>query len=272
MGARGAAGHRAAPVAALTSGMPVWELGPAQMMVVGTFGDLDIHHHPAVQVGVGITGPLTVRTDDDAARSGRVVVIASGAGHAVRSEPTDLTLALYLAPHTWPGTTLHTRALSESGDGIWLPEGGPALAQRVAGAYDADPELAAATLVDHLCGDPRQQSGLHPQLRQAMDLIYSGATESVDLASIAAAVAVSPDYLGRLCRQQTGVSFSAATRWARLLSGLKHLAGGEQVTDAAHLAGFADGSHANRVCREMTGAAPSEIARALRDSTDPSKY
>ena len=32
MGARGAAGHRAAPVAALTSGMPVWELGPAQMI------------------------------------------------------------------------------------------------------------------------------------------------------------------------------------------------------------------------------------------------
>ena len=43
------------------------------------------------------------------------------------------------------------------------------------------------------------------------------------------------------------------------------------IADAAHLAGFADGSHANRVCREMTGAAPSEIARALRDSTDPSK-
>jgi len=251
--------------------MPVWELGPAQMMVVGTFGDLEIHHHPAVQVGVGLTGRLTVRTDSTAARTGHVVVIASGAGHAVRSEPTDLTLALYLAPHTWPGTALHTRALTESGDGIWMPADNQALARAVADAYDADPELAAATLIDHLCGDLREQPGLHPQLRQAMDLIYSGTTESVDLASIARAVAVSPDYLGRLCRQQTGVSFSAATRWARLLSGLKHLAGGEQVTDAAHLAGFADGSHANRVCREMTGAAPSEIARALRDSTDPSK-
>jgi len=251
--------------------MPVWELGPAQMMVVGTFGDLDIHHHPAVQVGVGMTGPLTVRTDSDAARSGRVVVIASGAGHAVRSEPDDLTLALYLAPHTWPGAALHALSLSESGDGIWIPADHQALARAVADALDADPELAAAVLIDRLCGDPREQPGLHPQLRQAMDLIYSGTTESVDLASIAHEVAVSPDYLGRLCRQQTGVSFSAATRWARLLSGLKHLADGEHVTDAAHLAGFADGSHANRVCREMTGAAPSAIARALRDSTDPSK-
>ena len=251
--------------------MRVWEIGPAQVMVVGTFGDLEIHHHPAVQIGVGLMGPLTVRTDGAAPRSGHVVVIASGAGHAVRSEPTDVTLAFYLAPHTWPGTALHTRALSESGDGIWLPADDQALAQAVAAAFDTDPELAAATLIQRLCGDPGQQPGLHPQLKQAMDLIYSGTTKSVDLTSIAHEVAVSPDYLGRLCRQQTGVSFSAATRWARLLSGLKHLAGGEQVTDAAHLAGFADGSHANRVCREMTGAAPSEIARALRDSTDPSK-
>jgi AraC-like DNA-binding protein len=251
--------------------MPVWELGPAQMMVAGTFGDLEIHHHPAVQVGVGLTGPLTVRTDGATPRSGHVVVIASGAGHAVRSEPTDLTLALYLTPHTWPGAPLHALSRSESGDGIWIPADHRALARAVADALDADPELAAATLIDRLCGDPGQQPGLHPQLRQAMDLIYSGTTESVDLASIAHEVAVSPDYLGRLCRQQTGVSFSAATRWARLLSGLKHLARGEQVTDAAHLAGFADGSHANRVCREMTGAPPSAIARALRDSTDPSK-
>jgi AraC-like DNA-binding protein len=252
--------------------MRVWEIGPAQVMVAGAFGDLEIHHHPAVQVGVGLTGPLTVRTDGAASRSGHVVVIASGASHAVWSEPTDVTLALYLAPHAWPGAALHAVSLGESGDGIWMPEDGRALARAVAEAYDADPELAAAALVDHLCGDPREQPGLHPQLRQAMDLIYTGTTESVDLASIAHEVAVSPDYLGRLCRQQTGVSFSAATRWVRLLSALKHLAGGEQVTDAAHLAGFADGSHANRVCREMTGAAPSEIARALRDSTDPSKY
>lgn len=271
MGATGAGGHRAAAVAALAWGMRVWELGPAQIMVVGTFGDLEIHHHPAVQVGVGLTGPLTICSDDGTARCGHVVVIASGAGHAVRSDPTGVTLALYLAPHTWPGVALHALSQSESGDGIWIPPGDQALARAVATALDAGPEPAAAALIDSLCGGAEPQPGLHPQLCRAMDLIYSGATDSVDLVSVAHEVAVSPDYLGRLCRQQTGVSFSAATRWAKLISGLKHLAGGEQVTDAAHLAGFADGSHANRVCREMTGAAPSEIARALRDSTDPSK-
>ncbi|MUL65141.1 hypothetical protein BOO86_11750 [Mycobacterium sp. CBMA 234] len=251
--------------------MPVWELGPAQMMVVGAFGDLDIHHHPAVQVGVGLTSPLTVRSDADAPRSGRVVVIASGTGHAVRSESGDQVCALYLAPHTWPGVALHAKSLREARDGIWFPSVGRQLAQAVATALESDPESAAATLIDGLCGDPAPAPGLHPQLSRALDLIYNRTTDSVDLASVAREMAMSPDYLGRLCRQQTGVSFSAVTRWARLLSGLKHLADGEQVTDAAHLAGFADGSHANRVCREMTGAPPSDIARALRNSTDPSK-
>ena len=195
--------------------MRVWEIGPAQVMVAGTFGDLEIHHHPAVQVGVGLTGPLTVSSDDGTSRSGRVVVIASGASHAVRSDATDVTLALYLAPHTWPGVALHALSFGESGDGIWMPSGGQVLAQSVAEALDVDPESAAAALIEHLCGDPEQQPALHPQLSQAMDLIYSGTTDSVDLTSVAHEVAVSPDYLGRLCRQQTGVSFSAATQIGR---------------------------------------------------------
>ncbi len=41
MGANGAGGHRAAAAAALTSGMPVWELGPAQIGLSITATDLD---------------------------------------------------------------------------------------------------------------------------------------------------------------------------------------------------------------------------------------
>ena len=86
----------------------------------------------------------------------------------------------------------------------------------------------------------------------------------LDVASVANAVALSPDYLGRLCKQQTGVSLSAAIRWERLVSAVGHLLEGRSVTDAAHLAGFADGSHANKVCWEMTGAAPRDFAQAVR--------
>jgi methylphosphotriester-DNA--protein-cysteine methyltransferase len=105
-----------------------------------------------------------------------------------------------------------------------------------------------------------------PQLRQAIEVVSRRVPNHIDVASVADAVALSPDYLGRLCKQQTGVSLSATIRWTRLVTAVGHLIDGRSVTDAAHLAGFADGSHANRVCWEMTGAAPRDFAQAVRES------
>jgi len=99
-----------------------------------------------------------------------------------------------------------------------------------------------------------------------MEVVVSRVPDHVDVASIADAVALSPDYLGRLCKQQIGVSLSATVRWERLVAAVGHLIDGLSVTDAAHLAGFADGSHANKVCWEMTGAAPRYFAQAVRGS------
>jgi methylphosphotriester-DNA--protein-cysteine methyltransferase len=127
------------------------------------------------------------------------------------------------------------------------------------------PDAAADFLVDQLCAT-QEPGSVHPQLRQAIEVVSSRVPEHVDVASVAGAVALSPDYLGRLCKQQTGVSFSATIRWERLVTAVGHLIDGHSVTDAAHLAGFADGSHATRVCWEMTGTTPRDFARAVRDS------
>jgi len=116
---------------------------------------------------------------------------------------------------------------------------------------------------DRRSGGPRS---VHPQLRQAIEVVSSRVPDRINVASVAGAVALSPDYLGRLCKQQTGVSFSATIRWERLVTAVGHLIEGRSVTDAAHLAGFADGSHANKVCWEMTGAAPHEFAEAVRET------
>jgi AraC-like DNA-binding protein len=107
---------------------------------------------------------------------------------------------------------------------------------------------------------------VHPQLRQAIEVVSSRVPDHIDVTSVAGAVALSPDYLGRLCKQQTGVSFSATIRWERLVAAVSYLLDGHSVTDAAHLAGFADGSHANKVCWEMTGATPRELAAAVRET------
>lgn len=240
--------------------MQIWELGPGRLMVAGGFSDLALHHHPAVQITVGGRGPLSVTGEGATQHGCRLVVIGSGARHAVRSDPESGALTLYLGLQTPAGVTLNALARQ----GVWVVEDGQLLAETTAALLDADgPQAAADFLIDRLCGTQQTQT-VHPQLRQAIEVVSSRMPEHLDVVSVAGAVALSPDYLGRLCRQQTGVSFSATIRWARLVAAVSHLLDGHSITDAAHLAGFADGSHANKVCWEMIGATPSELAEAVR--------
>jgi AraC-like DNA-binding protein len=246
--------------------MRVWELEPGRLMVTGAFSDLALHHHPAVQITIGGHGPLSVTGDGDALDTCRLVVIASGARHAVRSDSDSEALTLYLGLQTPQGSALNTLARNRDRPrGIWIVNDGTQLAEATAAALaENGPDAAAGLLVDSLCGTQDGPRPVHPQLRQAIEVVASRVPEHIDVASVAGAVALSPDYLGRLCKQQTGVSFSAAIRWERLVAAISYLLDGRSITDAAHLAGFADGSHANRVCWEMTGATPSELAEAVK--------
>jgi AraC-like DNA-binding protein len=251
--------------------MRAWELGPGRLMVAGAFSDLAVHHHPAVQITVGARGSLAVTRDGDTHESCRVVVVASGARHAVRSDPDSGALTLYLGLHTSQGIALNTFAQQRGQQqGIWTVGDGQALAEATAASLDANsPHATADFLIDELGGMDDPGLGgtgfVHPQLRQAIEVVSSRMPDHVDVASVAGAVALSPDYLGRLCKQQTGVSFSATIRWERLVTAVSYILDGRSVTDAAHLAGFADGSHATRVCWEMTGATPREFAQAVRE-------
>jgi AraC-like DNA-binding protein len=250
--------------------MRVWDLGPGRLMVAGVFSDLAVHHHPTVQVTVGGQGSLTVIRDGNAHDECRLVVVGSGARHAVRSDSRSSALTLYFGLQTWQGIALNT-LFHNGSQGVWIVDDGASLAEATAASLAANgPQAAADFLVDELCGMADRRCGgppsVHPQLRQAIEVVLSRVPDHVDVASVAGAVALSPDYLGRLCKQQMGVSFSATIRWARLVTAVGHLIDGVSVTDAAHLAGFADGSHANRVCWEMTGAAPRDFARAARES------
>ncbi len=243
--------------------MRVWDLGPGRLMVAGAFSDLALHHHPAVQVTVGAEGPLTVTRARGRRDVCRLVVVGSGVRHAVRSETKSAAVTLYFGLQTPQGVALNTLARQD----VWVVDDGEPLAEAAAALLDGHgPHAAADFLVGRLCGRQDGPRSVHPQLRRAIEVVSSRVPSRVDVTAVANAVALSPDYLGRLCKQQTGVSLSATIRGARLVAAIGHVIEGRSVTDAAHLAGFADGPHATRVCWEMTGSAPRDLARAVRQS------
>ncbi|MGV0742406.1 AraC family transcriptional regulator [Mycolicibacterium sp. XJ870] len=242
-----------------------WVSRPGQMVVAGSFGDIEAHHHPAVQVAVGIDGALELVAADGTVQRCDVAVVAGGVRHALRTRGATAALSIYVSPETPTATVLHTLSMARGAvPGVWGIDDAAALAEAVTAAVQAEDLAGAADLViDDLLGNAPHGTSVHPQLRRAIELVAARMPGRTDLGSIAEDVALSSDYLGRLFKRQTGASFAATTRWARLLTALEHLARGESITDAAHLAGFADGAHAARVCRELTGIAPSELARVL---------
>ncbi|MBB3751214.1 AraC-like DNA-binding protein [Mycolicibacterium sp. BK634] len=235
-------------------------IGPdGELAVAGAFGDVAMHHHPAVQVGVGLDGPLELTTADGVIRNCRAVVIASGTRHALGCADGVTPMSLYLRPETAPGAAINARAAG----GVWIADDD--LSDCIATVFaEQGLEGAARRLIGELIADTPPQPG-HPQLKQAVDLVRADPANPADIVTIARAVALSPDYLGRLFKKQTGTSFSATTRWIRLLAGMEYLHHGGSVTDAAHSAGFTDGAHANRACWEMLGGSPRDLARALSE-------
>ena len=217
---------------------------------------------------------LAVTHDGDAHDVCRVVVVASGARHAVRSDSDSGSLTLYLAAAHTAGRRAEHLGSSARSAARYLDRrvAGRELAEATVASLEADGPRAAAEFPCRRAVAGWMIDAHGAAIRSSAttagdrNRVKPSAGHHLDVASVAEAVALSPDYLGRLCKQQTGVSLSAAIRWERLVSAVGHLLDGRSVTDAAHLAGFADGSHANKVCWEMTGAPPHDFAQAVRAS------
>ncbi|WP_395308807.1 helix-turn-helix transcriptional regulator [Mycobacterium sp. AMU20-3851] len=244
-------------------------MGPGRLALIGTFDDAPMtgfkfHQHPVVQVTVGLDGELTVVTGDGRAVTSQVVVIASGTRHTLRSGGARTVLSVYLSPLARAGAALNSVS---RGSGVWAAE--RAVAESITSRVRLVDDVrsagdAAVCEVLRAGGDNATVGGpVHPAVQNALHVLSASIPGRAGLAAVARAVAVSPDYLGRLFRRHTGASFAATSRWLRLLTALYYLDRGASVTDSAHLAGFADGAHAHRVCMELAGLAPGQVARAL---------
>lgn len=78
----------------------------------------------------------------------------------------------------------------------------------------------------------------------------------------AAAANLSPSHFMHWFRQASGLSFRAFVRWLRLQRAVRTLATGATLTEAAHLAGFADSAHLSRTFVTTFGVSPAPLRSA----------
>jgi AraC-like DNA-binding protein len=227
-------------------------LRPGVLAFAGSIGTTDAHSHHAVQIMTATTA-LTVLDGHGARHSGTRVVVPADASHRIEFGAPEGTL-VFLDPESAPGRTAHHRAV-RSGWAVTPTLGGT---QR----------RPLATVVDELVAQlaPTAAAGAvtsrHPvvihALRLLPDLVAAGPVSGTGLA---ARVGISASRLTHLFTEQVGISLRRYVLWLRLRIAITRVQAGDDLTGAAHGAGFTDSAHLTRTTREMFGLPPSVLSR-----------
>lgn len=130
------------------------------------------------------------------------------------------------------------------------------------GRLDIDAaEQAARQWLDCAVPQAAEPSALDPRISAALAWIGNHPGETVTGGLLAAQTHLSESRFTHLFRQQTGLPLSRYLLWSRLLSAVEAVAGGQDLTAAAHAAGFADLAHMSRTFRGTFGVMPSALRK-----------
>ena len=242
-------------------------LGSGVLVYAGVVGDAVAHVHAAHQVVVCDDSGAEVSVEMDGARIGpaRRVLVPGGTRHRLMPETAETrAMSVYLDVDTAIGRTIG--AVAEN-----VPAADWSTACRAVTSTwpigpnptGSDDELYA--LAGHLQrrGPTDGTDDVHVYVRRALDVVGAGMSGHVTLADVACRTGVSASHLSRLWRADLKLSFNSWVRWERLRIAARAIGDGASITEAAHTAGFADGAHASRVCREMFGLSPTELAAGV---------
>lgn len=208
----------------------------------GAVGDNVLHRHLAAQA-VFADEPLSVEMVDGARVDARVLLIDPLTPHRLAAKrqarivfveptarlPPDLQAEL--------AQTMHEVACVR--------------AQEVRFRFWLRPDVAvAAEVPEPLWGGA------------VLDLIDQSLAEGrVRLGEAAAASGLSPDRFRHVFAESYGLPFKRFVLWRRLHTAAAAVIQGDDVTGAAHAAGFADSAHFSRTMKTMLGVQPSQFLR-----------
>lgn len=237
---------------------------PAALIVWGPGLAPGRHAHSCIQLSLAITGTLRIREHMRSPwRRCRALVVKANAEHE-----TDATgsfvLHGFIAVESPLGAAVTTHRHSDT-----------AIVSKLEAAQWlrtlADPKTLDSGRVERWIStlmrdgvpsptDPRVDRVIAMLQRHTLD------THSTSLAQLSRVAGLSPSRFAHLFTESTGIPLRPYLRWLRLQRAARELMSGSTVTQAAHVASFADAAHLTRTFRRMLGIAPSAlIQRRVQD-------
>lgn len=233
----------------------VWEGASLWLLKSQTeLADLQPHAHHAIQITFQLEGAFEIGVMGEYLK-GPVAAIWSDTPHSFRAH--GAVAFLFIAPESSVGRALERKWFA---DQAWVNVADEQLTllrdelrksahsgfiqdEMLRLGRDAINSLPAAE--EHALPDPRVR-GMIAYVRQNLE-------ETISLPAAATHVGLSNSRARHLFVAQTGLPFKTYVLWARLERAVALYANSSSLTEAAHMAGFADSAHLSRTFRRTFG-------------------
>ena len=228
----------------------------------GGTGALAPHAHYAIQLVIGAPQGLRVQFGRNGPwHACAAALIPSRAVHSIDVTDCQWVAVIFIEPETPEGKTLTARL--RTGPEILEADALAVVSRRLYRAWHTQrsPDAVKAIfreIVRQVSGtDGREPSDL--RVLAAVDFIRQRVHQPVTLVEVAGSAHLSPSRFRHLFVQETGMPLRTYVLWRRLLQVWVLLMQGENLSTAAHAAGFADSAHLSRTSRAMFGTPPSVL-------------
>lgn len=239
-----------------------------RFLFLGKLQDNTEHKHHAVQLIVGLDGPITLKFNNTVI-SCHCVLIASDTRHQINGSQTT-QLHLLIDNESITAKKIGEKYFQEVNVNIFNESHARQLLKRAdffdgpamtcSDAFFRVNELLG-TLVD-LQSDIKKSHD--PRIQSALEKLQQSSLENITAADIAGQVCLSESRFIHLFSEEVGIPLRKYILWLRINRAIQDTMSGMSLTEAAYSAGFSDSAHLSRTFRNMFGLTLSEILKNSR--------
>jgi AraC-like DNA-binding protein len=237
-------------------------------------GIVPAHSHHAVQVTLGLDGPIRLRSPGDEWMEAPGGAVLPNVTHEFDGCGSSAAM-LFIDP--------------ECREGRWLRHSLPApiapiarerfdvhveallrFHERPPGTGDAAALVAA--IAHGLCEGPPPRHRMDERIARALAFIRKSDARGLSLEAVAAEVFLSPSRFAHLFTEEVGLPFRRYLLWRKLSRSMDAFGRGGTLSQAAHAAGFADSAHLTRTFYKMFGIPPTAMLGSAEFHEIPSPF
>jgi AraC-like DNA-binding protein len=232
------------------------------------------HSHHAVQITIGLDGPVRFRAPDTPWRDYHVAAIQPNAPHLLDTMGrTGVTI--FVEPESREGKWLR-HSLRDPISAV-EPERLAEHLPRLAGFRETRPGAEEARrivtgVVHALCAGPPPLRKLDERVTRALAFIRSREAAPLGLEEVAKEVCLSPSRFAHLFSEEVGLPFRRYLLWRKVNRAMQAFGRGQTLSAAAHASGFADSAHLTRTWHQMFGLAPTAMMAAAEFYEIPAPF